>query len=197
METVDIYVMPLFRRMGDERSWAGTAFCIDDYLITAGHVIGEEITYYLRNGDDWHPLQHDRWIPRQLPGDDKHGYDIAIYPIAGLKSPLMLAEADAQPHDELDVLCWQWTADGLRRVATRALVLNESDEESYLRIATTDRITHGSSGCPVMRDGQVYGIVTMGRDHVDTGGMSPLHQRLQQNTCWVFKTSHIRRFMPR
>ena len=31
------YVMPLFRRMGDERSFAGTAFCVDDYLITAKH----------------------------------------------------------------------------------------------------------------------------------------------------------------
>ena len=51
------YIMPLFRQCGDERSFAGTAFCIDDYLITAGHVINTEATYYLRNGQDWHPLQ--------------------------------------------------------------------------------------------------------------------------------------------
>lgn len=48
-----------------------------------------------------------------------------------------------------------------------------------------------------MRDGKVYGIITMGRDHVDTAGMSPLKRSLEQNTCWIFKVSHIRRFIPR
>ena len=190
------YVMPLFRRMGDERSFAGTAFCVDDYLITAGHVINQEQTYYLRNGSDWHPLQFDQWVPRQLPGDDKHGYDIAIYPIPGLTSPLSLADDDAEPHDELRVICWQWLPAGLQQVDTQCLVLDERDEQGYLRIATVDRITHGSSGCPIVRDGRVYGIVTMGRDHVDTTGMAPLNRHMQQNTCWAFKVSRIRRFMP-
>lgn len=189
------YILPMFRRLGEVRSFAGTAFCVDGYLITAGHVLTTEDTYYVRNGNDWHPLQHDQWIPRQLPSDDKRGYDVAIYPVPGLQSPLSLADEDASPHDELDVVCWQWLPDGLHRVETQALVLNEPDEEGYLRIATVDRITHGSSGCPVMRDGKVYGIVTMGRDHVDVQGMSRLNRQLQQNTCWAFKVGHIRRFM--
>ena len=33
---INPYVMPVFRRAGDERSFAGTAFCIDNYLVTAG-----------------------------------------------------------------------------------------------------------------------------------------------------------------
>lgn len=191
------YVMPLFRHMGDERSFAGTAFCIDGYLLTAGHVLNREQTYFLRNGADWHALQYDLWTPRQLPGDDKHGYDVALYPIPGLHSPLSLAQADAEPLDELDVICWQWLTTGLRQVATRCLVLSEHDDDGYRRISTVDRITHGSSGCPVMRDGRVYGIVTMGRDHVDTAGMGPLKRHLEQNTCWMFKVSHICRFLPR
>lgn len=191
------YIMPLFRQCGDERSFAGTAFCIDDYLITAGHVINTEATYYLRNGQDWHPLQYDQWIPRQLPTTDKRGYDVALYPIPGLKSPLSLADADTEPLDHLDVLCWQMLPQGLRQVGTQSLVLNEQDEDGYRRISPVDRITHGSSGSPVMRDGKVYGIITMGRDHVDTAGMSPLKRSLEQNTCWIFKVSHIRRFLPR
>lgn len=196
MPSIDQYVLPLFRRCDDERSFAGTAFCIDGLLVTAGHVVNTLQTYYVRNGTDWHPLQHDLWHPAQQPSDDKMGYDIAFYPLPGLRSPLVLADDDARPHDELDVLCWQWTHQGLRQVATPCLVLQERDEEAYLRIATISRITHGSSGCPIMADGRVYGIVTMGRDHVDVQGMTPLNRTLQQNTCWAFKVSHIRRFLP-
>ena len=193
---VNSYVMPLFRRPGDERSFAGTAFCIGGYLVTAGHVLTSPNTYYVRNGDDWHPLEHLMWIPKQLPASDQLGYDVALYPIPGLQSPLSLSDHDAEPDDELDVLCWQWKPDGLKQVSTRCLVLKEPDEQGYLRIATVDRITHGSSGCPVMRDGKVYGILTMGRDAVDTAGMTPLKSQLERNTCWVFKVSHVRRFMP-
>ena len=188
--------MPIFRQCGDERSFAGTAFCVDDYLITAGHVLNKVQTYYVRNGDDWHPLQHELWIPRQFPDADKRGYDVALYPIPGLQSPLSLAEEDAEPLDELEVICWQWLPQGLQQVVTQCLVLKDEDEEGYRRISTVDRITHGSSGCPVISDGKVYGIVTLGRDNVETAGMSPLKRNLEQNTCWIFKTSHIRRFLP-
>ena len=189
--------MPIFRKCGDERSFAGTAFCVDGYLVTAGHVLNMVQTYYVRNGNDLHPLQHELWIPRQFPDTDKRGYDVALYPIPGLESPLSLAEEDAQPLDELEVICWQWLPQGLQQVFTQCLVLKEEDDEGYRRISTVDRITHGSSGCPVISDGKVYGIVTMGRDHVETGGMSPLKRSLEQNTCWIFKVSHIRRFLPR
>ncbi|MBQ7690067.1 MAG: trypsin-like peptidase domain-containing protein [Muribaculaceae bacterium] len=193
---INSYVMPVFRRAGDERSFAGTAFCIDGYLATAGHVLTNPVTYYVRNGADWHPLEHLMWRPRQLPSSDQHGYDVALYPVPGLRSPLSLAERDAEPDDELDVVCWQWKPDGLQQVVTRGLVLKEPDEEEYLRIATVDRITHGSSGCPVFRDCKVYGILTMGRDAVDTAGMTPLKSQIERNTCWAFKTSYVRRFMP-
>ena len=193
---VNSYVMPVFRRAGDERSFAGTAFCIDNYLVTAGHVLTNPPTYYIRNGEDWHPLEHLMWIPRQLPSSDQHGYDVALYPVPGLRSPLTLSEHDAEPDDELDVVCWQWKPEGLRQVVTQGLVLKEPDEEGYLRLATVERITHGSSGCPVFRDGKVYGILTMGRDAVDTTGMAPLKGQLERTTCWAFKVSRVRSFLP-
>ena len=107
--------MPIFRKCGDERSFAGTAFCVDGYLVTAGHVLNMVQTYYVRNGNDWHPLQHELWIPRQFPDTDKRGYDVALYPIPGLKSPLSFAEEDAEPLDELEVICWQWLPRHQRR----------------------------------------------------------------------------------
>ena len=38
------YVMPIVRRAGDERSFAGTAFCIHGQLVTAAHVLDWGLT---------------------------------------------------------------------------------------------------------------------------------------------------------
>ncbi len=191
------YVMPVFRRCGDPRSFAGTAFCIDDYLVTAGHVLTTASTYYVRNGNSYHALEFDNWIPPQLPADDRMGYDIALYPIPGLKSPLKLADCDAEPNDSVDILCWQMLGSAPQMVATQGLVIKERDEAGYLRLATVTHITHGCSGCPIFdNEGRVYGMVTMGRTNVEGKGMSPLLRHMEQNTCWAFKTSYIKRFMP-
>ena len=195
--TADInnYIMPLFRRMGDVRSFAGTTFCIENYLVTAGHVLTTDATYYVLNGDNWPALDHAQWIPQQLPISDKHGVDVAFFPVPGLRSPLTMAQDNVKPNDSLDVVCWQFKPWGLTQVSTQCLVLKEPDEEGYLRIATVDRITHGSSGCPVMRHGKVYGILTMGRDMVDSTGMTALKRQMEEHTCWAFKTEYAMRFL--
>ena len=191
------YVMPIFRRYGDPRSFAGTTFCIDGYLVTAGHVIDTPITHYVRNGNDYHPLEFKKWIPEILPADDRLGYDIAMYPVPGLKSPLLLADIDAEPNDSLDVLCWQMRQGKPQQVATQGLVIKDRDMAGHMRIATVEHITHGCSGCPAFDSyGKVYGMITMGRAEVDTRNLAPLSGKMEQNTCWAFKTSHIKRFMP-
>lgn len=191
------FVMPIFRHAGNERSFAGTAFCIDNYLVTAGHVIDTEIVYYVRNGNDFHPLVRNKWIPEVLPADDRLGYDIAFYPVPGLKSPLSLATEDAEPNTHLDVLCWQYKPSGLQQVATQGLVIKDPDLAGHVRIATVDHITHGCSGCPIFdSDGRVYGMITMGRADVDTKNLAPLPRQMELNTCWAFKTSYIKRFLP-
>ncbi|MBQ2163728.1 MAG: hypothetical protein II445_04395, partial [Muribaculaceae bacterium] len=44
---------------------------------------------------------------------------------------------------------------------------------------------------------EVVGMVTMGRTAVDAPHLPPLNRRMEQNTCWAFKTSYIKRFLPR
>ncbi len=189
--------MPIFRQMGNVRSFAGTAFCIDDYLVTAGHVIDSQQVYYVRNGNDFHVLEHDKWIPRILPADDRLGYDVAFYPVPGLKSPLSLATSDAKRNAHLNVLCWQLKPQELLQVSTQGLVLQDAEEAGYQHISTVEHITHGCSGCPVFDgDGKVLGMITMGRTSVDAKGLAPLPRQMAQNTCWAFKASHIKRFMP-
>lgn len=191
------YVMPLFRRYGDPRSFAGTAFVINDYLVTAGHVLLSPSTYYVRNGADYHPLLFDEWIPKQLPSDDRTGYDIAMYPLPGLKSQLSLSDADAQPNDSLNIVCWQMKPSGLEQVVTQGLVIKDPDLAGYQRLATVEHITHGCSGCPAFdNDGRVHGMITMGRTNVEAKNLAPIPLKMEQNTCWAFKTSYIKRFMP-
>ncbi len=191
------YVMPIFRQMGNERSFAGTAFCIDGYLVTAGHVLTYPETCYVRNGSDYHPLHFDRWVPRQLPTSDHTGYDIACYPVQGLESPLSLGDSDAEPNDKLNVLCWQMRGIAPRQVSTPGLVIKDPDLEGYFRLATANYITHGCSGCPAFgNDGKVYGMITMGRKDIDAHNLAPLSRQMEQNTCWAFKTSYIKRFLP-
>ena len=92
----------------------------------------------------------------------------------------------------------------LQQVYTPCIVRGDADDEGYFQISTAERITHGASGCPVYKDGKVYGILTMGRDYYENtsgfAGIPPQHHRLmhrlEENTCWVFKSSYIKRFLP-
>ena len=197
------YVIPLTLDE-NEGSFQGTAFCIENYLITAGHVVRYVRNYHVKSENKYSELYFNNWIPKQIPAKDKLGYDVAIYPIVGLESPLSLSDEDAEKDDELDVLCWQFKDGRLQQVFTPCIVRGDADEDGYFQISTAERITHGASGCPVYKDGKVYGILTMGRDyyknHDGFTGIPPeyrhLMQKFEENTCFVFKTSHIKRFMP-
>ncbi len=199
------YVFPLLREPDNERSFAGTAFLIDGYLVTAGHVIDHNNTYYLYTGGHSYPLAWENWIPKQLPAESKLEWDVAMYPTEGLPSPLTWADDEVEQGDELELVCWQMMPGGkIQQVKSSCLCLGRGEEDGYLRMSTVQPITHGASGCPVFRGDKLYGILTMGRDYYELPqgltGYTPatiqLRQRLEKNTCWVFKTSYIRRFLP-
>ena len=196
MTDFDKYVIPVFRRERDVRSFAGTAFLADGYLITAAHVLGTETTFYTIINDRLVALDYSKWLPQQPAAVDKHGYDVAYYPMPDAESGLSLADDDALPGDEVDVVCWQWKPQGLTQVTTRGLVLDEHDERGYSRFSTVDKITHGSSGSPVVKDGKVVGVMAMGRDFVETAGMHPINRQMEQNTCWAYRVTRMRQMLP-
>lgn len=199
-------VVPVFRNALGDRSWAGSSFIIDNYLITAGHVLAYDQDCYVALGGELVCLSHDQWIAGQVPIDDFTGFDVAIYPMQGIRSSLSLASDEVVPHEELTITGWQRPRHQLLQVTTSCLVLgDDGQDEAYFKIATADRITHGASGCPIYRDGKVYGLLAMGRDTFEMpaglGYLTPNESRMRHdmelNTCWVFRSSHIARFMPR
>lgn len=202
---IGTWVVPLFRRAGDERSFAGTGFVTRDYLITAGHVLTGLDTIYGRAGDTYFEMKRDLWLPHGVEASDKLGWDVALFRINAPASPFTLSASDASKHDELEVICWQMRGGKPVQVTTRCLVVGEDEHtDGYFVVATTEGITHGASGCPVFRDGKVYGLLAMGRDTYELpagvrGGSVEgrrLLERFGKNTCWVFKSSHALRFVP-
>lgn len=203
---VEAAVVPVFMNAENERSWVGSSFVINDFLITAGHVLTYNRDCYVVLGDEAVCLPHNQWIAGQVPIDDFTGFDVAIFPMKDITSPLALTTDDVAPHDELTITGWQRPRHQLLQVTTSCLVLSDNslEDEAYFRIATTDRITHGASGCPIYCDGKVYGLLAMGRDKFEMpphlGYLTPNEARMRQsmelNTCWVFRATHIARFLP-
>ena len=207
MTEIDKYrhwVVPIIRQSGNEQSFAGTAFVVNNYLVTAGHVITENRSYYAKVEDNYLELKPGKWIPPLIRSDDKLGWDVALLPVNAPTSPLSFADTEAKKHDELDLLCWQIVDGRLEQVHTPCVVIGDDNNTAgYIMIATARPITHGASGSPVFRDGKVYGLLAMGRDEYKlpetafnlTPRERALMKRFGKNTCWVFKTSHIKRFV--
>lgn len=196
------FVIPIFTRRDDLRSWTGSGFLIDGWLVTAGHVLTRFQPYYALIDGHFVTLEPQLWSPTLLPANDKLEYDAAVYPLPTVTSPLSLATNDIGNHEDVDVLCWQRINGEVRQVATRGVTMGNADEDGYLLMATVDHITNGCSGCPIFRDGKVYGIVTMVRVNneplppIPAGTPAHIKRMMEANTCWVFKASHIRRFLP-
>ena len=203
MTTIDNYIVPIFSRSANEASWVGSGFLINGHLITAGHVLSRPQTYYTQVEGAVVELLPQSWRPQLIAADDKTDYDVAIYPLPHATSSFMLSNEEPQANDELEVMGWQRRNGVLQQVRTSCLVLGKGIEDGYFKLATVDRITHGISGSPIFRNGKVYGILTLGRDHYEMpDGLQtlPPHSRqlintLEQNTCWAFRASHIMRFM--
>lgn len=198
-------VVPIFG--SPHHHWfCGTAFCIDGFLITAGHVLSRPKSYFTSLEGQLVELLPQRWTPKLVVANDRLEFDVAIYPFPGLKSALSLADFyDDEPQEELQLLCWQRKPQGLVEVRTRGISMGDTDEEAYFKLATVEQVFPGCSGCPVFdANGIVHGIVTMVNTQFKVQqqpwGITPherdLMQTMGERTCWVFKASHIRRFLP-
>ncbi len=199
--TIKDCVIPIFETQ-DEASFKGTAFCIEDYLVTAAHVVPYYRIYYIRKGDGYIELYPNYWIKHVPSTKDDTVMDIAVYPIKGLKSLLTLSRKDITTNDVLSLICWQYRSRILQQISCDCFVLDKSESCGDMRISTTLPLIKGASGCPVFKDGKVYGILVIGTEYVKLDEDFCLQQgvtrqdimamqKCNRNTCFILKSSRI------
>lgn len=198
---IEDYVIPLFFEP-DMSAFIGTAFLIDNYLITAGHVVPNFRTYYVKNNNEFYPLDPYNWRIRLFQNEIKHN-DIAIYRFDGVKSPLSLSAESPHNDSVAKIICWQQNGDSISQIDTDSLILGKDVNTNFYKLATIVRITHGSSGCPILQGNKVVGMLTMGNDScimdykglLDDGLLPDdiyRKQKLYDNTCYILRPEFIK-----
>lgn len=154
----------------------GVGVLVDNMLITAGHVVDSATNVIASFEDTSYALNHANQLFLQSMGnDDKDPMhnDIAIYRIEDRNSPLKLS--DTLPvvnqsfsnvyFEEQSVVSEDKTLPEFLRTTTTLSV--EQSESTYVGLVegnfigcNTEKILHeGNSGCPIIEDDIVYGIL--------------------------------------
>ncbi len=199
------YIVPLFESK-DLASFIGTAFRIDNFLITAGHVVPHYRIYYTKDNRRFFEIDPDNWLIRQHSKGDTPERDVAICKFEGLKSELSLSTSPLDD-TEADVMCWQKKGNSPIAFNTKGLVCRNSDENTnFYKLVTCDRITHGSSGCPILQGNKVVGMLTIGTDKCTLDRNAYLaagasqeqideFQRIEENTCYILRPEYIQKVL--
>lgn len=201
------YIVPLFKDE-DESSFIGSAFFIDNYLVTARHVVNSCHVYYLRTGNDYVKLNPYQWFGYGgIPLSSYKWDDVIAYPLEELKSPLKLTLDETDGIDLMQLVCWQQSSRGVQQIECLCHLSPELPSDSkYFSFITNPRITHGSSGCPIFKEGKVYGMIIMGCDKAEIEGewtasftKEELEQirTIKENMCIAIRASAILRYIER
>ncbi len=195
------FIVPLLENKKDH-TFIGTAFCINNFLITAGHVISEYRMYYAKSGNKFFEIYPDYWIIRQHADPDHPEKDIAICRLDGLKSPLILS-TEMPIHDtEAEIICWQKEGSSIKQTITNSLIYRQIDQPSLYKAITLNRITHGASGCPILQDNKIIGMLVIGTDKCILNyeayiNLGATHEQIKQfqsngeNTCLFIPSKAI------
>ena len=179
-------------------SFLGTGFVVPGYILTAGHVVSfrsmikTEEVIWLQDGR-WHS-EHSGYIV------DYNKVDYAFYICPEVQSLLQLAETDAVEGDVLEINCFLPDNNGVPQRILCNCEVKDDIGLFYKKIVPTKRMTHGASGCPVFKDGKVYGILTGGSkkgEHSREYWLKDYQpediDRFSQDDCWMLKASYIKK----
>ena len=179
-ETINIkqYVLPII----SENYYEGCGVMVGDMFITAGHVICKCVNPRIR----WNGKKVPLINPIVLYDDenDAEGYDIAVYSIPNVNSPLALSGIVPKEGDVLKSCSWRTL--GEEYVECNAVV-NGLKEGNYYAADTDEQLKSGSSGSPVFLYGEVVGILCAGNCEEDN---TSCNAELPLNLC-VFLSSKV------
>lgn len=180
-------------------TFLGTGFVIPGFILTAGHVAwiksmikSEEEVIWLEDGR-WHFEKSKDVVDFDKP-------DYAFYYCREAQSILQLAENDAVESDVLEINCFIPDGNGIPQRILCNCEVKENISLFYKKIVPTKRLTHGASGCPVFKDGKVYGILTGGSElakHPREFWLNYYEQdevdRFSPDDCWMLNASFIKK----
>lgn len=170
MENYSDYIVPIYTAE-NEQSFSGTGFVLNNMLITAGHVPHPGDFIFIKDGDEFILRTIFDLIrivrPGSVANDDDP--DIAIYHIPGVESPLELATEMPSEKDVLTNICWLETPLGLKQITSECRLFGNSStdlkDKTFFQFCPNNRLTHGSSGSPLLIGNKVYGMLVIGTEH--------------------------------
>ena len=180
MENYQKFIVPIYQKMerqGKEQgiitnSLVGNGFFIEDYFITAAHVIEEAGIAYINVGDEEKKLCRENAVIWRSMSEESREYDnldagdIAVYRFVGVKSPLKLSDNSPNMGDILDSSYYYnetWHQ-------TKGLVGDNNDwfSGNFFGWKTDSDNIHptegGSSGSPLLKNNIVYGVLHAGNE---------------------------------
>lgn len=178
MDNYQEYVVPVYekkRKQGKEKdavtpSPIGNGFFIDDFFITAAHVIEEaenEKGFIIVGGEEKELCLNHAVVYRKIADDDEYGDlnvgDIAVFGFDGVKSPLKLSAELPIKGDAL-TSCYNYQSAWHHSMG----LIADGDlfKGNFFGWQTNTDTIHptegGSSGSPLLKDNTVYGILFAG-----------------------------------
>ena len=160
----------------------GNGVLVDNFLITAGHVAktGIDHKFYFNNKVFKLNDLEEVFISTAKENNE---YDLAIYRIPGINSPLTLSPVMPEVNSILTSKSFDY---GKGNITCDATVIDiDGDCGLYYGVETSLSLKSGCSGSPLLFENQVYGIIVTGNNNGLDEKCSP---EFHLNTCFVLSS---------
>lgn len=174
------YIIPVFSTNNVD----GCGFFIDNFFITAGHIISmAENPFILLSGKKVYlekPLYFE-------VNKDYTGHDLAIFSIPSVKSDLRLFQEEIKPGTTLVSISFKEGMCGTVLCECNATVY-DFNIGNYFGAITDMNLKEGSSGSPVLIGNEVAGILIYGNNN---GFNFPCDKNFPVNFCCFLSSKSI------
>lgn len=168
----------------------GHGVIINDLLITAGHVLDEfDETKLVVQGNEFllrsdSPLCEGTRNPMN-PND----YDIAVFRLNGVHSPISLADSLPEENQELSSMYYKSYKNSIFDYGftlKQSVSIVNKFYGNFFSCRSLSLLYKGESGCPIFYTGKVYGILSKGPDPKNRKGFADDYLYLSSTAIFDF-----------
>lgn len=163
MVDYDKYILPL------NGSLEGTGVVVGNLFITAGHVVvGSAAPFIVISGASYNLTANNRLFIDDNPSNSSEEFDLAIYRLNGIESPLALS--DMKPNKDAELVSFSRrtivtrTSEGIfgvteDRILDRIVGHIIDYYDNYFECRMDGKLCKGRSGSPLLERNKVVGIL--------------------------------------